>query len=361
MASVLILGGYGTFGARIARQLVQRGVPVIIAGRDAGKAAALAASFPAGMAQPAAFDIANGLAHQLEVLRPAVVIHTCGPFQHRDYAVAEACIAQGVHYLDLADGRDFVRGIPSLNEAARQRGIAVISGASSVPGLSSAVIEHYRGEFSTIDSLVYGISPGQQTLRGLATTQAILSYVGKPLKPFAGHTRAFGWQGLYRQHYPQLGTRWMANCDIPDLDVLPQRYGIGSIRFSAGLELPVLHLALWAASWLVRAGLPVHLPQYAAKLLALSHWFDRFGSARSGMHMVLRGRDEQGRPHTRRWFLTAEAGDGLQVPCVPSVLLAERLVQQQPLPSGAYACVGLVSLADYMSAITPFRIRWQEN
>ena len=40
LRKVLILGGYGVFGGRLARLLLQDGIEVIVAGRDAGKAAA---------------------------------------------------------------------------------------------------------------------------------------------------------------------------------------------------------------------------------------------------------------------------------------------------------------------------------
>ena len=46
-----------------------------------------------------------------------------------------ACIAAGAHYLDLADARDFVARIGTLDAAARAAGVAIISGASSVPAL----------------------------------------------------------------------------------------------------------------------------------------------------------------------------------------------------------------------------------
>lgn len=115
-----------------------------------------------------------------------VVVNTCEPFQTSDYGVARACIEHRVHYVDLADGRDFVTGIMSLDGAAKRAGVTTISGASTVPGLSSAVVEHYVHEFAAIDELVFGISPGQKAERGLATTEGILTYVGKRLKPFAG-------------------------------------------------------------------------------------------------------------------------------------------------------------------------------
>ncbi|HZF99242.1 MAG TPA: hypothetical protein VEY92_13600 [Pseudoxanthomonas sp.] len=53
---------------------------------------------------------ADDLAARLVALAPGIVIHSAGPFQGCDYRVAEACLAAGVHCIDLADGRDFVAG-----------------------------------------------------------------------------------------------------------------------------------------------------------------------------------------------------------------------------------------------------------
>lgn len=353
--SILILGGYGNFGKRIARALADSGVKVIIAGRDPQKAEALARDLPG--AQAAAFDANRDLAVQLASLKPAVVVNTCGPFQSADYSVAKICIAHGVHYIDLADGREFVTGITALDAQAKAAGVCVISGASTVPGLSSAVLEHYKDEFSEMESLRYGISPGQKAERGLATTQGILTYVGRPLKPFPGirHT-LYGWQDIYRQEYPGLGKRWMANCEIPDLDLLTARYGIRRIQFSAGLELAPLHLGLWVLSWLVRFGVPLNLPRVAKPLLAMSNVFDRFGSADGGMHIILRGKGADGMPHERRWFIVAKDGYGPHIPTIPAILLAKRLAMGEALPPGAYPCVGLVRLEEYLEALKPFPI-----
>lgn len=351
---VLILGGYGNFGKRIAAALAGKGMSVIVAGRDGAKAEALAREIGA---QAACFDVRAGLAEALQRNKPAVVVNTCGPFQGADYSVAETCIAHGEHYIDLADGREFVTGIAALDASAKAAGVAVISGASTVPGLSSAVIEHFKHEFSSIDELIFGISPGQQAERGLATTKGILTYVGKPLKPFAGHPQAYGWQDIYRQDYPGLGKRWMSNCEIPDLDLLPERYGIKSIRFSAGLELSIEHLGLWALSWLVRLGLPLHLPRFAAPLLRMADALNGWGSADGGMHMILRGKGVDGKPHERRWFIVAKDGYGPHIPTIPAIILAERLARGEALPTGAYACVSLVSLEVYMAALDTYPIQ----
>jgi saccharopine dehydrogenase-like protein len=361
MRPVLILGGYGNFGKRIARALTNDGIPVTIAGRSAEKAAKLQQELqrdlPLSHVAVAVFDASVDLRACLQETRPSVVVNTCGPFQSADYTIAKTCISQAIHYIDLADGRDFVTGISGLNRSALAQGVSVISGASTVPGLSSAVAAHYQSEFAAIDEMRHGISPGQQAERGLATTMGILSYVGKPLKPFPGGGKtAYGWQDIHRQDYPGLGGRWMANCDVPDLDILPDRYGIGTIRFSAGLELGALHLGLWALGWLVRIGVPLNLPRWAGWLLKASNLFDRFGTADGGMHVVLKGKGKDGNPRTRRWFIVARHGDGPHIPTIPAIVLARDIARGVSVPKGAMPCVGLIDLDRYIDELSAFAV-----
>ena len=360
MSKVLILGGYGNFGQRISMALAKADIAIVIAGRDRDKAGLLARDIKARYAQAeieiAVFDVNRSLAAQLQKYKPAVVINTCGPFQLCDYSVALTCIEHKVHYIDLSDGREFVNGISTLDEQAKAAQVLVVSGASTVPGLSSAVLEKYSGEFSQIDSLVYGISPGQQAHRGLATTKAIMTYVGRALKPFAGHAKAYGWQDIYRQVYPVLGKRWMANCEVPDLDLLPQRYGIQSIRFSAGMELTFMHLGIYFLSWLVRLGIPLNLPRRAALLLKASNGFNRFGTADGGMHMIMSGKDKAGGDKKIEWFIIAKEGDGPQIPTIPAIILTKQLLNGQLSDVGAKPCVGLVSLDDYLAELKDFAI-----
>jgi hypothetical protein len=354
LGDVLILGGYGNFGKRIAAALTRHGVSVVIAGRHRDKAEALAAQL---QAKAVALDAERDLDAYLASTKTAVVVNTCGPFQGKDYRIAGACIRHKTHYVDLADGRDFVTGIAQLDAAARGAGVCVISGASTVPGLSSAVVEHFLPEFLSIEEMIYGVAPGQKAERGLATTQGILTYVGKPLKPARGDDkRRYGWQDLYRQKYPDIGARWMANCDIPDLDLLPERYDIKRIHFSAGIENPLLHLGLFGISWLVRLGLPLQLPKHAEFLLRASRHFDSFGSSDGGMHLLMQGIGRDGKPHVRRWFIIAKNGDGPQIPCVPAILLAKTLASAAATP-GARACIGLIRLEDYLEELKRFSVK----
>jgi saccharopine dehydrogenase-like NADP-dependent oxidoreductase len=106
---VLVLGGYGEFGSRICGRLASGGkVQVVVAGRDANKALNLARQLNAGQTEAKhavegiAMDVnasAKALAARLRDLNVRVAVHTCGPFLPNQYAVAQACVEAGVHYV----------------------------------------------------------------------------------------------------------------------------------------------------------------------------------------------------------------------------------------------------------------------
>ena len=142
---VLIIGGYGNFGSYIAKSLADDPtIQLLIGGRSREKGARFIAGLStANPAEPHAIDINGDIGAALARIDPQLVIHTTGPFQAQDHRVARACIAHGYHYLDLADARDFVATIGTLDAEAKGMGVLVVSGASSVPCLTAAVIDHY--------------------------------------------------------------------------------------------------------------------------------------------------------------------------------------------------------------------------
>lgn len=153
----------------------------------------------------------------------------------------------------------------------------------------------------------------------------------------------------------------MANCDVPDLDLLPERYGIGKIRFSAGMENPFVHLGMWLMSWSVRLGAPFDLATHAAALLRVSNWFDFIGTADGGMHVIIDGKDLRGRPMTKKWFIIARDGDGPYIPTVPAVILAQKIVAGTLNVRGAMPCVGMVTLKEYIDQLRTFNIKAYES
>jgi len=353
---VLIIGGYGNFGSYIARSLAtDSNISLLIAGRSQARADAFAASLNAlNPASGCAVDIAGDIERRLRDVRADIVIHTTGPFQAQDHRVARGAIAAGAHYLDLSDARDFVATISELDGAAKDAGVAVIAGASSVPCLTAAIIDRYRPRFARLTSATYGIAAAQATNRGLGTAAAILSYVGKPFTILSAgrRKRVFGWQGTRAVRYPELGVRLFGYCDIPDLALFPQRYPeLRDLEFVAGSEVRLLHVGTWLLSWAVRLGFVKSLSTHAETLLKLSFLFDPFGSGKSGFHMFLRGTDHGGHPAEIRVFMIARQVHGPNIPCVPAIILARRIAGGERVAPGARPCLDLISLDELLTAI----------
>lgn len=314
--------------------------------------------FPSADINVRIFDINVSLTKALHQLTPLVVINTCGPFQLANYHVAEECIQAGAHYIDLADAREFVCGIRRLDAKAKAHDVLVVSDASSVPTLSSAVVTHFQSAFKEIDSLNYGIATVQRFSRGFATAKGLLTYIGKRCRSTMGENSPFyGWQGLHYVKYPELGIRWMGRCDIPDLDLFPQHYSIKKMQFYAGMESSFLHLGMWFVSWLVRLGLPIALPKHTQFLLNLAKWFDWQTTDNSGMHIFIKGKDHAGKPLEIQWYILAEKATGPYIPTAPAIILAKQLFNQSLALREAMPCVNLISLTTYLDALDGLPIK----
>jgi len=360
-ARVVVLGGYGNFGRRISAALAgDADLQLIVAGRDGAKAAALAREL-GGATQVRTLDTLDpGFAAALRNCGAQLLIHTCGPFQQQDYRVAEACLAAGCHYLDLADSRAYVAGIGALDAPARAAGLLLVSGASSVPALGAAVVDRYRPQFARLDSIRHAISAGAQP-PGLATMQAVMGYVGQPFTRLQdGRWQiVHGWQDLRSRHFPApLGRRWLASCDVPDLELFPLRYaGVRTVTFHAGVGYATTTLATWLLSWLVRAGLIRSLAPWSATLHALATRMARGGTRWSAMHVELRGLDHAGKPLQRDWTLLAGSDHGPQIPCLPAIALARKLLRGEIAARGAMPCLGLLELDEILGAIPGLDLR----
>lgn len=300
-------------------------------------------------------DATTVSAAELQALNLRIVIDTAGPFQERDRRLARLCIDLGIHYIDLADGRDFVNGVTSLDDAARRQGVLIASGASTVPAVSSAVIEYLAAGFAAVEAIEIGIAPGYRGPRGLATIGAILGYTGRPIPRWRRGRMEFtrGWSEGRCHRYPEpVGIRRLSAVDVPDVELIPRRYpGLQSLTVSAGLEVPVVHQMLSALGFLVHVGWVRDLQGKARTLQRLAALFDRFGTDCGAMHVRLRGRDGGGHSRVRTWTVIAQRGDGPQIPATAAVLLTKKLLQlpgYAPLPErGAMPAAGLLTLSEF--------------
>lgn len=366
MARVLVLGGYGVFGSRAAERLLRDpSIEVVIAGRSKAHASLAAGRFASAVKDRASgvrLDAVSLTSDDLRHLGVQVVINTVGPYQARDYRVAEAAIAAGVHYIDLADARTFVTGITALDAAAKRAGVLVVSGASTVPALAAAVIDDLRPRLKSLDTLTYGVSPGNSFDPGVATVQSIIAGVGRPFTTLIdGRMQVVhGWQPLTRHRFADngLGTRWLGACDVPDLDLFPARYPtLRTQHFVAGVEVKAFHLGLYALSWLVRLGLMRNPERFGQPMLTVKRRLGFLGSDRGAMFVALRGEAAAGGPLEVSWELAAFRGHGPYVPATPAVIVAKRLAAGTLTERGAMPCVGLITRAQFAAEVADLDIR----
>ncbi|HEX7782851.1 MAG TPA: DUF4166 domain-containing protein [Sphingobium sp.] len=366
MKRILVIGGYGGFGARLARRLSDAGHHVLVAGRTIEKARAFSATLV--NAEPVVADRRGDLDAVFRDCRPDLVIDAAGPFQpdlgsEAEYHVPLACIRAAIPYLDLADSRAFVTGIVSLDAQAIEAGIAILSGASSVPALSGAVVRHLSGTMDRVTSVDIAISASSRATAGQSVATAILSYAGKPVRLWRGGrwTQNWGWQQLRWIDLPvgaggELHRRLVALADVPDHDILPAMFpGRPATTFRAGPEFAHQTLVLWALSWLVRW-------RWLKSLAGLSRWLRmaqsltvRSGSDCSGMIVAAKG-FEGGQAIEGHWTLIARDGDGPEIPTMAAAILAEIILSGDVRP-GARHAGGLLSLHQFDALFSRLAIR----
>ncbi|AZC24042.1 saccharopine dehydrogenase family protein [Pseudomonas sessilinigenes] len=363
---VLVVGGYGNFGSIICRYLIHRpGVHLLISGRDPARLAAKVEALRAEGGQPCEGWCGDAMGEEwapaLKTLGIDWVIHTGGPFQGQSYAVAQGCIEAGVNYCDLADCRQFVGGIGGLDTQARAAGVTLLSGCSSVPTLSSAIIDEHRQRFARIDRIEHGISSSAK-MPGVSTILGVLAYAGRPiqqLKDGQPHP-VIGWQGLALRTLPRLGTRLVANVDVPDLDLFAARYGAHTLSFKAGAGLKVAGLANALLAQAVKLGLVRDPAPWAVRLHRCGTWFEWLGDGLSAMYVDVHGLGQDGQPLSMAAQLTATHDHGPEIPSCAAVAVILKVLDGQALLPGARACIGEVSLEQYLRAIDdPLHLQMQ--
>jgi len=355
--SVLVLGGYGNFGKRIVENLASiQNITIYIAGRSASKAQACIDSLQSqtqATLKGFIIDIyAAEFEEQLLRLSPDIVIHTSGPFQGQDYHVPKACIRAGSHYIDLADDRRFVCDIVELNALAKQEGVLVVSGASSVPGVSSAVITYGKKLFTTIDSIDIAIAPGNKAERGIATLRGILSYTGHPLRVFRNGDwgTVYGWMSPRTIDFgDSVGKRYLANVDVPDLELFPKDFSVQNrVSFQAGLELPWLHYLMVLMAFIAKVKLVKNWSVFTKPIYQVSEHLKVFGSDKGAMRVIVRGDDLELKKTTFEWSLYAHNGIGPYIPTLSAIILTRKLLQGAEIKRGAMPCSALFTLDEFM-------------
>jgi short subunit dehydrogenase-like uncharacterized protein len=124
-AKLLVYGANGFIGEHVARAARAVGVPAVVAGRNAWKLRPLAADLnvearPFGLADP------RRVAEGLEGI--AVLLNCAGPFKHTAGPLADACLATGVHYLDITGEIPVFEALQAKDAEAKAKGVMLLPG-----------------------------------------------------------------------------------------------------------------------------------------------------------------------------------------------------------------------------------------
>ena len=336
---ILVLGGNGVFGRHISRAIAAiPSAECVIGTRRPLKGAAMIGGNIAALTVNV-----NDAANLRQALNGVfAVVHVTGPFQAHDYTVAETCAGMGIHYVDLAESRSYVDGITRLNRRAQQKNCLIMSGASAVPTVSTALVDLLAHEFDRISDIHVCLSLGNKTPLGETTLRTILGYAGTSFR-FKENGRwryAYGWSESEKVIFPKpVGKRRVYLSDAPDLEISPARYGAQTVIFRAGLGLKFFNRGLFLLAKMRRWGWIKNLPGWAPGLIATSRLFRGFGSVAGGMRVLVRGhRNGEEIQHTV--FLISRDNNGLAISCSPALALVRHWVERGVPETGALPCVG---------------------
>jgi short subunit dehydrogenase-like uncharacterized protein len=165
--NALIYGATGYTGRLITRMAAGYGITPILAGRDGPAVARLAAK--------------HGLEHRIFTLDDpgavvrglagiTVVLHCAGPFSRTWQPMVSACLAAGVHYLDITGEIAVFEAIAALDGAARSAGVMLLPGVGFDVVPTDCVAAMLAARLPGATRLTLAISGSGQLSHGTATT-----------------------------------------------------------------------------------------------------------------------------------------------------------------------------------------------
>lgn len=379
---VLILGGSGTFGRLVARLLCRESrrrlrkqggeerIELILSGRSAEKLDRARSE----LEEKEKGDIwthaapLSSFCETLSIVRPSVVVHAAGGYERgRGFDVATECLKHNVHYLDLADDRDYIKQFKTKFGHCGEESPALITGASTTPGVTSVVVSHIVETWKTMGvdpkSVSIAISPGNRLPRGEETIRSVLSYCGRPFDCFEDGRwiQRYGWQDLTYASMLGLGRRAVSNINVSDHDLFPDAYDLETVAFKAGLELQFFQYGILLLSYIVRwVPFAPSASYFAPLLMKTSLNFNRLGSDDGGMKISVKGHTREGLETSASWSFFAGAGQGPYTPAVASAILARKACEGT-LKGGGRVCMNEFSIDEFKNQLDSMNFHFYEN
>lgn len=335
---IAIFGGYGVFGSLVARELAD--LPLRIAGRDSGRAARFAASV-GGEGMAADVSDPASCARVLEGAR--IAVSCAGPFGDLTFALPEACLAAGVHYVDIADDRGWFARLRGMSDRFRSAGLTAACGCSTLPGISGALALVAAERLPEVRRARVTLFIGNANPKGTAAVESAAGQLGRRFEAPQG--TLIGLRGREVVDLPPpFGPRGVYDFDSPEMDLFPDLIGAHEVRVKVGFESRMATASLAAMSYLgPELGVPLSRASTPMARLA-----SRFGHSGGYVKVELWSPDGE---RSDAWIGGARGGQ--RMAALPAAFVARELYQGSVETRGtvaSYEALGARPLLERISA-----------
>jgi len=153
MKHIVVLGGAGTMGSEVIRQLIRRSDAKITVADANSKALSRLAAELGDRIDTSVVD-ANDFSGLVQLMKGAdVAVSTVGPFYKYGSKVVKASIAAGVNFVDIDDDFDATQESLSLDEEAKKAGTTAIIGMGASPGITNIIAKYGADKLERVNEI----------------------------------------------------------------------------------------------------------------------------------------------------------------------------------------------------------------
>jgi short subunit dehydrogenase-like uncharacterized protein len=164
---MLIYGAYGYTGTLIVEEALEQGLRPLLAGRNADKLQLLAERY--GLPSQA-LDLKASATLDAAFKGQRLVLNCAGPFAHTFRPVAEACLRQKVHYLDITGEIAVFEALAQMHAAAGQAGSVLLPGVGFDVVPTDCLAAHLKDRMPDASELRLAFCGGGGFSRGTRRT-----------------------------------------------------------------------------------------------------------------------------------------------------------------------------------------------
>ena len=167
MADLLVYGSYGYTGSLVVDEAVERGLDVLLAGRDRN---AVENQAIRQNCDERVFSLDERRLVDLALEEVEAVVHCAGPFEETADPMVEGCLRTGTHYLDITGEIPVFERLATRDGEAENAGITVLPGAGFDVVPTDCLAAHLADRLPDADRLSLGFQASGGMSRGTART-----------------------------------------------------------------------------------------------------------------------------------------------------------------------------------------------